>query len=192
MLKPGYFSTPSGRLLTWLPIVCAVLEVAYITIQGALGQGSHFNTSTPFHAAMYSLMAFGAFGLVGICAWTAVLVFARHGVESVYPFSVAVGLMLTFLLGGGFGTYLGGQEDHWVGGSMTDEDGLWLFNWSTDGGDLRVAHFFGIHAMQFVPLFGLVVQHSRRGAAIVSLFAFGYSAFTLATFVQAIHGIPFL
>ena len=81
---------------------------------------------------MYSAMAVGAFGMVGVCAWMALLLFVRHGTRDVYAFAVAVGLLLTCLLGGGFGTYLGGQEDHWVGGSKSDANGSWLFNWSTD------------------------------------------------------------
>ena len=179
-------------LLTWVPIVCAALEVAYITVQAALGQASHFNTGTPFHAAMYSLMFFGAVGLVGVCAWMGLLVFLRHRTQDVYAFAVALGLGLTCLLGGGFGIYLGGQEDHWVGGSQTDADGLWLLNWSRDGGDLRVAHFFGIHAMQVLPLLGYGLRNMRQGVSIVTLIAVCYTAFSLGTLFQATRGIPLL
>ena len=192
LLKAGHFRTPAGHVLTWLPIICAVLEVAYITIQGALGEASHFNTATPFHSAMYSLMAIGAIGLVGVCAWIALLLLTWNGTRDVYVFGVAVGLLMTFLLGGGFGLYLGGQESHWVGGAESDANGLWLFNWSRDGGDLRVAHFFGIHAMQFIPLVAHTFRYSARGIAVVSVFALGYAALTLATFRQAVLGLPLL
>ena len=76
--------------------------------------------------------------------------------------SIVLGLVLTFLLGTGFGAYISAQlNGHWVGGSLSDAGGLPLVKWSRDGGDLRVAHFFGIHAMHFIPAFGLAVHRLR-------------------------------
>lgn len=40
------------HLVLLLAIASAAFEVGYITLQGALQQPSHFNTSTPFHATM--------------------------------------------------------------------------------------------------------------------------------------------
>ena len=54
-----------------------------------------------------------------------------------------IGLGPTAFSVDGGATYLGGQTSHWVGGVETDANGIWFFNWVTDGGDLRVAHFFG-------------------------------------------------
>lgn len=104
------------------------------------------------------------------------------------------GLIMSFALGGGFGIYLSMQDQHWVGGTLSDAAGLPGFGWSRDGGDLRVAHFFGLHALQLVPLFGWLAQRWWRERARLAVLAFAgvYALFTLATFVQALRAIPFL
>ena len=60
-LPNGYLRTTAGRILVVSLAWVAGAEMAYITIQGALGEASHFNATTAFHGLMYSLMGFGAF-----------------------------------------------------------------------------------------------------------------------------------
>jgi hypothetical protein len=150
LMPKGYFATATGRWLSWIAVVCAVLEIIYITVQAALGEPSHFNVATPFSSTMYSLMGGGAFILVTVCLW--------------------------------------------VGGSASDADGLWLVHWSRDGGDLRVPHFFGMHAMQVLPALGALVaastQRSRANATVLAMTLL-YAAFASWTFRQAVSGIPF-
>jgi hypothetical protein len=195
LMPHGYFATTKGRWMTWVPVICALLEMLYILFQASRGEASHFNTSTPFHAAMYSLMGAGAVALVFICLWMGVVVLRQHGLRNPYAYAVGLGLVLTFTLGGGFGGYLGGHMGHWVGGTASDANGLWLLRWSRDGGDLRVAHFFGMHAMQVLPLVAAALpgKLSRPAAiAIISGVAAAYALATTATFVQAVLGQPFI
>jgi hypothetical protein len=196
LLGPGYFQRLPGRILTAVAVVCAVLEIAYIIFQASLGEASHFNTDTAFHAAAYSLMGLGAVLLVCVCAWLGVAVLLRHRRRlSPYAFAAGLSLVLTAVLGGGFGGYLGSQSGHWVGGAATDAGGSMLFHWARDGGDLRVAHFFGMHAMQVIPLAGWLLglrSEGRAGILAVAGVAAVYSALTIATFVQALGGRPFL
>ena len=42
--------------------------------------------------------------------------------------------------------------------------GLPFVNWSTTGGDLRIVHFFGMHAMQALPILGFLLDRSGIGA----------------------------
>jgi hypothetical protein len=96
---------------------------------------------------------------------------------------------------GGFGGYMGQHMSHWVGGTQNDAAGLWLMKWSRDGGDLRVAHFFGIHAMQVLPMFSALLPRAwpaRTAIVVVVGAAAVYAAATTFTFVQAIDGLPFV
>ncbi len=194
-LPRGYLSTRPGRLMVHIPFWCAFLEMVYITLQAALGEASHFNTSTPFHATMYSLMGMGATLLVAVLGWMGWVIGRHNGLHDAQVLAVVLGLVLTFVLGGGFGGYLGGMSQHWVGAAATDANGIPLFNWARDGGDLRVAHFFGMHAMQAIPLLALALPGSLapglRVAAVIAI-STAYAAFSWHTFTQALQGLPFI
>lgn len=197
LLRAGFFTSWRGRVMIWLAVFWALAEIAYITFQGAIGETSHFNRSTAFHATAYSVMGFGAVMLVTVCLWMAleILVQTRGRRRSPYVWAVVAGLTLTFVLGGGFGGYLGGQAGHWVDAPATDAGGLWLFGWTRAGGDLRAAHFFGMHAMQVLPLLGwLAGRWMTRPAALATVAATsaGYAVVTTLVFVQALAGRPFL
>lgn len=190
-----YFDSKPGKALVWVPVVAAILEIVYIAVQAARGEASHFNISSTFTSVMYSLMGFGAVLLVGSSLWLGCKILARHGFHDPYILAVGVGLILSFVLGGGIGGYLGNSGGHWVGGTPNDALGIPMFNWSVDGGDLRVSHFFGLHAMQALPLFALLLprQLSRLTQwTLVVFFACGYSAWTLATFLQALNAQPLI
>ena len=195
LLPTGYFEARKGRLLAWIAVACAVFEMVYIVVQASRGQASHFNLTTPFYITMYSLMGAGALSLVAVCLWTGVVILRSRSVAQPYVLAVGLGLILTFVLGGGFGSYLSAQTGHWVGGTHSDANGVWLMHWSRDGGDLRVAHFFGMHAMQVLPFVGALVTRwmsRRNGVALVIAATLVYAVATTFTFVQAIDGVPFM
>jgi hypothetical protein len=76
--------------------------------------------------------------------------------------------------------------------------GLPIVNWSTRGGDLRVAHFLGFHALQILPLAGYSFSRWRTDAvrrrAVPYVLAFGlvYFAVFSLLFWQASAGRPLL
>ena len=52
----------------WLLAVVFVAEMTYLFFQAAQGQHSHFNETTAFHSAMYSLVGVGAVALIALPA----------------------------------------------------------------------------------------------------------------------------
>lgn len=142
--------------MVWVLVLTSAFEVGYITLQGALGNGSHYNVSHPLLALMFGLMALAAVGLTatqGYLAW----VVMRNGLtwgQPVFVQSVVWGLALTFVLATVSGFVLGGLQP-------PPGQGLPLVGWHLSGGDARPAHFMGVHANQLLPLLGLALMRVR-------------------------------
>ena len=185
----------AGAWLVGIPTFMGFFEMAYIAYQAALGEASHFNFTSNFHATMYSLMGFGATCMVVILGWLAIVIGRQNSMRQPLILSIVLGLVLTLVLGGGFGGYMGSAGGHWVNAPATDANSVAFFNWTRNGGDLRVAHFFGMHAMQLIPLFAMLLPQKTNNNLKLSLivtFACAFSAFTTMTFVQAINAQPFM
>lgn len=166
-------------LITWVTVVGFVVELAAISLQAARGVGSHFNTATPFDAAIYSTM-----GATITVVWMAsvllgVLLLRQRMPDATLAWGVRLGVLLgvvgiavAFLMTAprpeqlaaaqaGQGLPLTGA--HSVG--LADgAAGLPILNWSTVGGDLRIPHFVGIHAMQVLPLVAFAASRTRLRA----------------------------
>lgn len=171
------WSVPALLAATWA-------ELAYITFRAARAEGSHYNIDMPLEAALYSLMGLGALTMTGATAVIGFMVWRnRHG--DVWREAAGLGLMLGALLGTVTASVLAAGASHWIGGDQTDATGLPVFFWSTTGGDLRIAHFVGLHVMQVVPFAAL---SGRR--ALVYLTSIAMVIATAAVFVQAVMGIP--
>src|SRR5690242_16091333 len=70
--------------------------------------------------------------------------------------------IIIFLAGNAVGGYMLARGSHTVG-AADGGPGLPFVNWSVIAGDLRIAHFIAIHAIQIVPLFAwLVYQMAPR------------------------------
>ncbi len=177
------------RALVWTLIASAGFEVGYITLQAALGQASHYNQSSAFHGLMYALMGFGAMVLTATQPWLAWLLW-RHGDRTLAPAyrqAVLLGLSLSFALGAGAGALLSGLQP--PAGA-----GLPIVGWSTSGGDLRVAHFIGIHAGQVLPPIGwaLSVSSPRHAVAGVWAVTAGWTVLWGLALARALAGLPLI
>ncbi len=139
-------------LVVWLLVGSGTFELAYITLQASLGEASHYNVGDAFHFAMYALMGIGATVLTAtqpLLAWQ-LYRYPDVARPAAYRHAVLAGLVLTFALGAGVGWLLSGMEPPRAGPLLP------VLGWGLQGGDLRPAHFVGIHAAQILPLAGFI------------------------------------
>lgn len=182
----------TARLVVWGSLGFGWFEMAWITLRAAQGLRSHFATE-PFAAVMYNLMGVGALGLVALATLAGLLVL-RHGDRAWPPLSRAAmgwGLVLAGVLGGAAGIAISVNGGPYVGGTASDAGSFAPFFWSRDGGDLRVAHFIGIHAMQALPALGMLLLAAPRVKAPglwLALGGVGWVALTGWAFLFALAG----
>jgi hypothetical protein len=136
----------------------------------------------------------------GIVCWMLVL-FCANRVRTDWidrPMVSAIRYSIViFLAGNAIGGYMLARGSHTVG-IADGGPGLPFVNWSVIGGDLRIAHFIAIHAIQILPLFAYVLSQMapippvkyRRMA--VGALAIAVSVAVGATFVQAALGRPLI
>ena len=166
-------SRKSVRFAVWFVSIVTLLEVLYVTYRASLAEGSHFNNATLRDEILYALMGLGIVSTSVFSAWLGWRVLrARHATPNP-DLRRAIGIGL-------------------VAGVQSDAGGSFFFGWSRTGGDLRVAHFVGLHAMQGIPLIGWLAARyaplKTRGIVIVSTVV--WSVATLALLVQAMMGRP--
>lgn len=189
----------AGRLIRWSMLTAAMLaalEVAYIMVQAGRARASHFNNATRLEEVAYALMGLGAATIV-ILTFIAGLMLWRHprpGVTPAMRIAAAGGLMFSGLATLVIAGYMSQTGTHAVGGTPGVTGALPLVGWSTTGGDLRAPHFFATYAAQVVPLFALAWERLKGNSAAspVAVFLALYAAFTVAVFVQALVGLPFV
>jgi hypothetical protein len=111
------------------------------------------------------------------------LVFWRHRADPLM-LSIALGLILTFLLTVPIAGTMSSQPGHLVGTPLTGAR-FPLMGWSLEVGDLRLPHFLATHAMHAVPLAGLTGSRPAVWATAAS-----FTALTLWCFARALQGLP--
>lgn len=212
-LPSGRRRSPSAKGIAGVIIVAGAAEIAYITFQGALGQPSHFNYSTAFHAVMYTLMGVGALAITACSLPLAWMIgrYAKH-MAPAYRLGAVLGLVLTFAGGAGAGIAISMNGGPTVGAAAGGAV-LPLFGWSLTGGDLRVAHFLGVHAQQVLPAVGMLIAMATAavpgrtlamagggvvarpgalGLGAVWTVALAYAALIAMAWMQALAGRPLL
>jgi hypothetical protein len=196
--------------ISWGVFLALGIEMVLIVMQVLRNTTSHFNQATPFDAAVFSTMGNVIAGLWLLNAIVAFLLARRRFAEAPIVWGVRLGLIagllgmaVAFLMipptpeqsslieatgsSSSIGAHSVGVED---GGA-----GLPVVGWSTEGGDLRVAHFVGLHGLQILPLLGLAIARfgptrlpMRDRSRLVGVAAASWIALILLLTWQALRG----
>jgi hypothetical protein len=187
------------------------VEMIIIITQVIRGVSSHFNVATSFDSTLFSMM-----GIFIMLFWFANLVAAIYLLfqrfdNQALAWALRLALILA-LVGASLGILMTIQHTpeqqlaiatgHKLlasgGHSVGVNDGgagLPFLGWSTVGGDLRVGHFVGLHALQIIPLLGwLILRFTGSGFSkahqimLVWVAGLGYAGLTALLTWQALRG----
>ena len=171
------------RIVANVTVASFVVEMIVIITQAARGTTSHFNLTTPFHSLLWLMM--GAFIVI---VWTmnlllAIILIVQRMPDRAFAWSLRLGLLISAIgmavafpmvrptpeqaaaMAGGYGPHIVGA--HSVG-VADGGPGLPILGWSTVGGDLRAAHFVGLHALQILPLLGWLLTRRKSVFALLT------------------------
>jgi hypothetical protein len=179
-------------LIRWGVIVAMLVEIACIAGQSLRGVASHFNNRAPLDSAVFAAMGLAIVINTLFELMLFVLFLRRHpALPPAYVLGIRLGLAGA-LLSAAIGGVMLVNGGHTVG-AMDGGPGLWLVNWSTQAGDLRVAHAMGLHALQILPITGYVlgrISNRRTSLAGTAAFALVYGAAGCWLYWQAALGHP--
>ncbi|HZS08632.1 MAG TPA: hypothetical protein VFD58_27610 [Blastocatellia bacterium] len=181
------------RIISRGVAITMLAEIIPIAGQAARGRISHFNADSPFDAAVFAFMGVMIALNTLLLIYTLTLFFTTPvKVPKSYLWGIRLGLLLFIVF-----SLEGGAMVARLGHSVGVPDGgpgVPFINWSTRGGDLRIAHFVGLHALQVLPLTGFLLHRFRAVRPVGWTFAvaFAYGAMAVLLFVWAMMGRPLL
>ncbi|MEH0830116.1 MULTISPECIES: hypothetical protein [Micromonospora] len=188
-------------------VAMAVLEMAIIVGQVLRGTTSHFNGTTTLDAMLFSVMGAAITVLFAAQLVLAVVLSRRSLADRAGGYAVRLGLAVS-LLGMLVAFPMVAQQPAGAPATISGAHsvgvpdggpGLPLLGWSTTGGDLRVGHFVGMHALQALPLLAILLDRflgarldGLTRARLVLVGGGAYAALTLLLTGQALRGQPLL
>jgi hypothetical protein len=174
-------------IYSWIVILILTFEDVIIVWQAANGRLSHFNISSSFYGLLFMLMGVAITIMTLWTLYIGILFFLQKKfnlpAQYVWAIRIAILFFVFFAFEGGV---MAAQLKHTIG-APDGSEGLPLLNWSKLHGDLRVAHFAGMHALQIIPIFGWFIAKTKSH---VILFSAAYLLVVLFLLWQALKGIP--
>ncbi|MEV1112780.1 hypothetical protein AB0I95_29645 [Micromonospora sp. NPDC049751] len=187
-------------------VALALVEMVVIVAQVIRGTTSHFNDTTALNAILFAVMGAAIMVLFVAHLVLAIVLLIRRIPDRVAATAVGWGLGLSLLgmlaavpmvlptqdpgIEGVSGAHSVGVAD---GGP-----GLPVVGWSTTGGDLRIGHFVGLHALQALPLLAILLTRyasrldARTRVRLLVVAGTAYGVLTLVLTWQALRGQPLL
>jgi hypothetical protein len=199
-----------SRVAEWAATVIvamATLEMLVIVGQVVRGTTSHYNETSALNGALWQSMGTAIMILFAAHFLIAVIVVRRPLADRAAAYAVRLGLGLSLLgMLAAVPMVLPSAEpgipdidgSHTVG--LPDGGpGLPLVGWSTVGGDLRIGHFVGLHALQALPLLAILLSRFLGGrltvatrARLLLVAGAAYGVLTMSLTWQALRGQPLL
>jgi hypothetical protein len=195
-----------SRVAEWAAtVIVAMSAVEMVVIVGQVirGQTSHFNNTTPLNAALWSAMGMAVTVLFTAHLVIAVVVARQRIADRAATYAVRLGLGLSLLgmlaavpmvLPGRAPAGVDGISGAHTVGLADGGPGLPLVGWSTVGGDLRIGHFVGLHALQALPLLAIVLHvflpnrlDEATRVRLLLVAGAGYAALTVSLTWQALR-----
>jgi hypothetical protein len=192
----GRLPAPALQRTGWAMVAGLWIEIFIIGGQAARGQLSHFNDDGGTGSLLFAIMGASITVVFFLNAAVAVRFLRERSIEADLAVAVRIGLLVT-LVGMSLGFLLTASGGHTVG--LPDGGpGLPLVGWSTVGGDLRIGHFVGLHALQALPLLAGVLARFAPGldvptrARLLRVVGLGYLGLIALLTAQALRGQPLL
>jgi hypothetical protein len=179
-------NTQKTKLYSSVIVFTMFFENAIILLQAVRGTTSHFNIKTPTDGLLFSVMGILIIVFTIVCLFICISFFLQKhfDIPVAYVWGIRLGILffIIFSLEGGM---MISMMKHTVG-AADGSPGLPILDWSSEYGDLRIAHFIGIHSLQVLPLLGFYVAKSRGQMVFLSMI---YFVMASVVFVQALRGI---
>jgi len=173
------------NLYNWIVIIFLGFEIIYIALQAGRGQLSHYNLSSPIYSFLTAMMGIAA-ALVTLWTGYIGLLFLNADLGDLpeyYVLSIRIGIFL-FVIFAFQGAAMGARQTHAVGGPEGGP-GLPVLAWSTRQGDLRIAHFIGMHALQVLPIVSWYVLKDTMATATLGV---AYTLLAIFSWARALQG----
>jgi hypothetical protein len=199
------------RAVGWTTAVILIGEIAVINLQAWRGTTSHFNISTPLDGVLFATMGLGILVQTGSSVAATVALWRQPFADRAFGWALRLGMAIAIL-----GASTGGLMTRPTSAQLADArsghrmtiagahtvgasdggPGLPGTGWSVQHGDLRVPHFFGLHAMQMLPFVAWLIARRSTSASrqvrLVWVAASSYSLLFALLLTQALRGEPFV